>query len=233
VSIIPKRLEDNTEQDYMVQMFHVYKSFLPNRLVLENINLEARKGDFVVIAGPNGAGKSTLINLLAGQELPDKGEIIVNSRNLPRLRGNKLQLFRQTVGFLTQEQWFLPEETLYQNLALILLVQGAPQKKVHKRISETLSLVGLKDKLTSLPRQLSKGEQQLALLARSIIHEPVLLLADGLTCNLDSDNQILVTNLLERLNRGGMTIILTTREKTFDKSGYQRVIQLEKGRIVG
>ena len=233
MSEIQKGLEYNAKEDYMVRMFHVYKVYLPGQPVLEDINLDVRKGAFIVIAGPNGAGKSTLINLIAGQELADRGEIIVNGRNLARLKGKNRQVLRQTLGLMTQDQCLLSSETLYQNLALIPLLQGLPGKEVHKKVSETLSLVGLKDKLTLHLGQFSKGEQQLAALARAIIHEPVLLLADDPTYNLDPDNQLLVMRIFKQLNEGGMTIILTTREKTFDRAGYQRLIRLEKGRIVG
>jgi len=233
VSEIQKGLEYNAKEDYMVRMFHVYKVYLPGQPVLEDINLDVRKGAFIVIAGPNGAGKSTLINLIAGQELADRGEIIVTGRNLARLKGKNRQVLRQTLGLMTQDQCLLSSETLYQNLALIPLLQGLPGKEVHKKVSETLTLLGLKDKLTLHLRQFSKGEQQLAALARAIIHEPVLLLADDPTYNLDPDNQLLVMRIFKQLNEGGMTIILTTREKTFDRAGYQRLIRLEKGRIVG
>lgn len=233
MSEIPKGLEYNAKENYMVRMFHVYKGYIPNQWVLEDIDLDVKKGDYIVIAGPNGAGKSTLTNLIAGQDLADRGEIIVNGRNISRLTGKNLQLFRQTLGVMSQDQGFFTTESLYQNLAPILLAHGFPQKKVEKKVAEILSLVGLKDKITFLPRQLSKGEQRLTAFARSIIHNPVLLLADEPTDNLDPDNKLKVMSILEQLNQGGMTVIITTREKTFDRSGYQRLIQLEKGRIIG
>jgi cell division transport system ATP-binding protein len=232
VSEIPNGLAYNAEESCMVRMFHVCKGYMPNRPVLQDINLEGQKGDFIIIAGSNGAGKSTLISLVAGHESADRGEIIVNGRNLSRLKGKNLQLFRQALGLTNHNQWILPQESLYHNLAIIPLLHGLPKKKIHNKISETLRMIGLKDKINFPLRNLSKGEQQLAALVRGIMHEPVLLLADDSTENLDPDNKQLAMRFLEQLSKKGLTIILTTREKNFEISGGQRLIRLEKGRIV-
>jgi cell division transport system ATP-binding protein len=232
VSEIPKGLEYNAEKEYMVRMFHVYKGYMPNQLVLQDINLDVKKGDFIVITGSNGAGKSSLIDLIAGRQSADRGEIIVNRRNLSRLKGKNLQLFRQTLGLTNHDQWVLPRESLYDNLAIIPLLHGLPEKKIHQKVSEALRMIGMKNKITFPLRNLSKGEQQLAALVRCILHEPALLLADDSTENLDPDNKLLAMRFFEQLNKKGLTIIFTTREKDFEISGDQRLIRLEKGKIV-
>ncbi len=216
----------------MIQLFHVQKSYGRNRVALEDVTLRIEKGEFAFITGPSGAGKSTLLKLLFGLERPDSGQILIQKRNIARLRESSLPYFRRTIGFVFQDFKLLPKKTIFDNVAVAMRVVGAAPAEIRKRVTEVLASVGLERKKEMLPRMLSAGEQQRVSVARSIVNRPVILLADEPTGNLDADLAIEILDLLKEINTKGTTVLVATHNREFLLRAQRRVIVLKEGRIV-
>ena len=216
----------------MIQMYQVSKRYPNGALALQNINLYIEKGEFVFLVGPSGAGKSTFMKLIIRRELPTSGQIIVGGRNVTRLRPWEIPRLRRSVGIVFQDFLLLPNKTAYENVAFALEVTEASPREIKRRVPAALELVGLKHKLSSLPHQLSGGEQQRVSLARSIVNNPLILLADEPTGNLDPDTSWEIMDLLCEINKRGTTVIMTTHNSNIVDRMKKRVIALENGIIV-
>jgi cell division transport system ATP-binding protein len=216
----------------MIQLFQVSKRFGSN-LALSDIGLKIRRGEFVFITGPSGAGKTTLLRLIFGAEKPTDGQILINGINLTRINRLKLDLLRRKIGYVFQDFKLLNTKTIYQNVALALDVTGERSVIIRKKCHQALRAVGLSKKEKAYPLQISGGEQQRTAIARAIINDPLILLADEPTGNLDPDITREIMILFRSINLRGTTVVIATHSKELMKETDQRVIILNNGRIVG
>ena len=211
---------------------NVSKDYQKTTHALRNVNLEIRKGEFVFVVGASGSGKSTLIRLLMREFKPDKGRIYVNGRAIGRLRRIAVAGHRRGIGAVFQDFRLLPNLTVYENVAFAQQVIEAPAEEIPGRVAKVLSIVGLSEKAKSFPDQLSGGEQQRVAIARALVNNPLILLADEPTGNLDPANSAEIMRLLGEINRRGTTVIVVTHNKEIVDQMKKRVIRMNKGQIV-
>ncbi len=216
----------------MIQFFHVYKTFAKDVEALVDINLQIEKGEFVFLAGPSGAGKTTLLRLLFGDELPTSGQILVNGRNVAKLPSRALPNLRRSIGVIFQDFKLLRDRSISDNLALVYRVLGIPSAVGKRKVATVLKMVGLSHKAQMMPYKLSGGEQQRVAIARALMSDPLLLLADEPTGDLDSDLAADVMRLLGEINTKGTTIIVATHDMDQVQDCGRRTIMLKGGRIV-
>ena len=215
----------------MIQAFRLFRTFGPN-VALNNLNFRVRKGEFVFITGPSGAGKTTLLRLIFGAEKPTSGHILINGINLNRIRRLKLDLLRRDIGFVFQDFKLLPGKTVFENVALALEVSGERPSFIRKKTHQTLRLVGLAEKEKAFPLQISGGEQQRVAIARAIVRDPLVLLADEPTGNLDPELTKDIMVLFRSIHMKGTTVIVATHSRELLEDTAQRTIVLNRGRIV-
>ncbi len=217
----------------MVHLIGVTK-VLGKHVALRDVDLHIEPGEFVFLVGPSGAGKSTLLRLLYREELPTVGEVWVNNRNLNRLSPREVPFLRRRIGVVFQdfENKLLPGKTVFDNVAFALQVIEASRREINRRVPAVLQLVGLADKARSYPHQLSGGEKQRVLLARAMVNNPVLLLADEPTGNLDPQTALEIMGLLLEINRRGTTVLVATHAEYIVNTFRKRVVVLREGCIV-
>ncbi len=215
----------------MIQLFRVSKSFGTSK-ALQDINLRIRKGEFVFVTGPSGAGKTTLLRLIFGTEPPTEGQILIRGINLNRIRRTSLDLLRRRMGFVFQDFKLLPGKTVFQNVAIALEVTGERPAIVRKKTRQALKAVGLSKKEELFPLQLSGGEQQRVAIARAVVNDPLILIADEPTGNLDPDITRDIMILFRSINLRGTTVIIATHSKELMKDTEQRIILLKEGRML-
>lgn len=218
----------------MIQLFNVSKTYEGEVRVeaIKEINLHIKKGEFTFLVGPSGAGKSTLTRLLIREELPTKGQILVDGRSLLRMKQREIPYYRRKIGFIFQDFRLLMERTVYENVAFAMEAIEMPRNEVKERVPAVLEMVGLKDKLTSYPHQLSGGQQQRVCIARAVINNPFIIIADEPTGNLDPETSWEVMNILLTINKRGTTVITATHDRDMVNRMKKRVIALDNGRIV-
>ncbi len=218
----------------MIQMFNVSKTYEGDVLVkaLDDISLHIKKGEFVFIVGPSGAGKSTLMRLMIREEVPSKGQIMVEGRSLPRLRQREIPHYRRKIGTVFQDFKLLMDRTIFENVAFTLEAIETSRSEIKARVPSVLELVGLKDKMSCYPHQLSGGQQQRVCIARAIVNDPLLIIADEPTGNLDPETSREIMNILLAINKRGTTIVTATHDKEMVDLMKKRVIALSSGRIV-
>ena len=215
----------------MIVFDAVTKIYEPNVAALKDVSFVIEKGDFVFIVGASGSGKSTIIRLILKELEPTEGKIIVGGRDLTRLRRSKVPALRRNVGCVFQDFKLLPNRTAAENVAYALKVQGENPASIRRKVPEVLSLVGLSNKMTSYPDELSGGEQQRVSIARAFVNHPPLLICDEPTGNLDPDTSVGIMQLLYRINRSGTTILMVTHDREMVDKMRKRVIALEEGRL--
>ena len=215
----------------MIQLFKVAKRYGSN-LAIDNIGLKIRKGEFVFITGPSGAGKTTLLRLIFGAERPTEGQILIDGINLTRINRKKLDLLRRRIGFVFQDFKLLPNRTVYQNVALAMEVVGERPGIIKKKTHQALRAVELLKKEKAFPLQLSGGEQQRVAIARAIINDPLILIADEPTGNLDPDITSEIMVLFRSINLKGTTVVIATHSRELLQDTGLRIVILNKGRIV-
>lgn len=218
----------------MIQMHNVSMIYNANAKVqaLSDINLQIKKGEFVFIVGPSGAGKSTLTRLIIREELPSKGQIIVDGRSLIRMRKREVPQLRRKIGFIFQDFRLLMDRTVYENVAFAMEAIEMPRALVKERVPAVLEMVGLKDKMNTYPSQLSGGQQQRVCIARAVVNDPLLIVADEPTGNLDPDTSWDIMSILSAINKRGTTIVTATHDKEMVDRLKRRVVALANGRIV-
>ena len=216
----------------MIKIDHVSKSYQAGIPALNDVSLEIEDGEFVFIVGDSGSGKSTLIKLLLKELEPTQGTIIVNGKNLGRIRRRQIPRFRRNIGVVFQDFRLLKDRNVYENVAFAQRVIGEPNRHVRKRVPQMLSMVGLAPKYRSFPNHLSGGEQQRVAIARALINQPSILLADEPTGNLDNNNAWEVMKLLEEINQKGTTVVVVTHNMEIVKVMKKRVITVKKGVVV-
>ncbi len=216
----------------MIQLYNVSKKY-PNEVqALNDITLHIKKGEFVFLVGPSGAGKSTLTKLICREELPSRGQAIVNGRSLLRMKNREVPYLRRKMGMVYQDFRLIPNKTVFENVAFAMEITGASRKEIKQAVPAVLRMVGMETKINMLPAQLSGGEQQRTAVARAIVNNPVLILADEPTGNLDPDTSWELMKLFMNINRRGTTILMSTHAWDIVDDMKKRVIKLENGVIV-
>lgn len=216
----------------MIKLEHVSKAYSAGIPALNDVNLEIEDGEFVFVVGDSGSGKSTMIKLLMKELEPTEGTIIINGKELKKIRHRQIPMFRRNFGVVFQDFRLLKDRNVYDNVAFAQKVVGAPNSQIKTRVPLMLSMVGLAAKYRSYPKELSGGEQQRVAIARALINNPTILLADEPTGNLDNNNAWEVMKLLEEINQKGTTVIVVTHNMEIVKVMKKRVITIKKGVVV-
>jgi cell division transport system ATP-binding protein len=216
----------------LIQLFHVTKTYGRDQKALDDVTLRIDKGDFVFLTGPSGAGKTTLLKLLFCAEAPTRGQVILAGRNIHRMRSSGVPLLRRNIGVIFQDFKLLQNRSVFDNVAFAMEVLGRPPREIKRRVTVVLRQVGLGDKLSSLPSRLSGGEQQRVAIARALVNEPLLLLADEPTGNLDPELTFDIMNLLNEVNARGTTVMVATHDPLILQAFPKRRVMLTRGRVV-
>lgn len=216
----------------MISLEDVRKTYSQGAPALNKVSLRINKGEFVFIVGNSGSGKSTLIKLLMKELEPTEGKILVNNKDLSKLKRRQVAKFRREIGAVFQDFRLLKDRSVYDNIAFAQKVVEAPQRLIRKRVPQMLTLVGLSEKYRSFPKELSGGEQQRVALARALVNNPSVLLADEPTGNLDPKNSWEIMKLLEEINQRGTTVVVVTHNREIVDAMRRRVITMSKGVIV-
>ena len=215
----------------MIHFYHVTKRFDRYSTALHDVTFHIDKGEFVFLTGPSGAGKSTLLKLILRQIGVTEGQIVVNGRNLNAMKKSQLPYFRREIGMVFQDFKLIERMTVFENLSFILTVLNVPPKEHKKKAYQALRTVSLHHKLNSYPPQLSGGEQQRVAIARALINDPLVLIADEPTGNLDPDLSHEIVQIFAEANLRGSTVLLATHDRELIRTSGRRCITLEHGRI--
>ena len=217
----------------MIEFRNVSKVYSSNGVhALHNVSLSIQKGEFVFIVGSSGAGKSTFLKLIMREELPTEGTIIVNNMHLERLPRRKVPYLRRTMGIVFQDFRLISKMTVYENVAFAMRCVGKKNDAIKKRVPYILDLVGLGDKAQDHPSELSGGEQQRVSLARALVNNPAMIIADEPTGNIDPEMSYEIIELLNEINKRGTTVLVVTHEHELVKSFGNRVITIDEGRVI-
>ncbi|MEJ8555078.1 cell division ATP-binding protein FtsE [Tepidibacter sp. Z1-5] len=216
----------------MIEFKDVSKSYKNGKLALFNINLKIDKGEFVFLVGSSGAGKSTFIKALLKEEDVTSGTIMVNGKNIGKIPKRKIPKYRRSIGIVFQDFRLLPNKTVYENVAFAMEIIGQSNKNIRRRVPFVLGMVGLSEKAKSYPSELSGGEQQRVSIARAIVNNPSIIIADEPTGNLDPQTSNEIMNIITDINRRGTTIIMATHASDLVDRMKKRVIALKKGIVI-
>lgn len=215
----------------MVRLFHVYKRYGAKNALMD-ISLDIDTNEWVFITGPSGAGKSTLLKLMYRGEIVSEGQILVDGTNLLRVSSRQIPLLRRKFGVIFQDFKLIPTKTVYENVALVLEVAGVKPNLIRKKVNNVLRNAGMEDKMTIYPPSLSGGEQQRVAVARAIVGDPKVILADEPTGSLDSKSAGIILDLLKSFHSRGATIIIATHDKELIETTTQRIIHLDDGKMI-
>lgn len=216
----------------MISLSHVYKTFVADQHVLQNLQLEVSKGEFVFLMGPSGAGKTTLFKIMTGFEKVSSGSVKINGFELDSLSSRQMALFRRSIGVVFQDFRLLYDRSVFENVALPLQVLGANRWEIVERVEKILRKVGLGKKLNENPSYLSGGEKQRVAIARALVHQPLLVIADEPTGNLDWKLSSEIMSLFRDENNKGTTLLIATHDQEIVKNENQkRLIKIESGKI--
>jgi cell division transport system ATP-binding protein len=216
----------------VIETHRLSKLYSRGLYALHDLNLTVNKGEFVFLTGPSGAGKSTFLRLLLVEERPSEGEIFVNGHDLSALSRREVQEYRRGIGFIFQDFKLIPSRTVFENISFVSQVLGVPPAQQKRKAFQVLKWVGLQHRMNAYPLDLSGGEQQRVAIARALATDPVLLLADEPTGNLDPDLSLEIMNLLREINAGGTTVLVATHDRELIRLVGRRTITLDQGRVV-
>ncbi|CAG77242.1 cell division ATP-binding protein [Pectobacterium atrosepticum SCRI1043] len=217
----------------MIRFEQVSKAYLGGRQALQGVDFHLRPAEMAFLTGHSGAGKSTLLKLICGIERPSAGQILFGGHNISRLKKREVPFLRRQIGMIFQDHHLLMERTVYDNVAMPLIIAGASSEDIRRRVSAALDKVGLLDKAKNYPIQLSGGEQQRVGIARAVVNKPAVLLADEPTGNLDEALSEDIFRLFEEFNRVGVTVLMATHDTGLIARRNYRVLTLSDGRMVG
>jgi cell division transport system ATP-binding protein len=216
----------------VIEARRVSKLYSRGVYALRDLELRVDKGEFVFLTGPSGAGKSTLLRLLLRQDVASDGEVLVGNRNLATLTTRQVQAYRRSLGFIFQDFKLLPNSTVLENIALVPRVLGMSEAQQQRRTFQVLKWVGLQHRMSAYPAELSGGEQQRIAIARALVNDPMLILADEPTGNLDPDLSLEIMNLFREINARGTTVIVATHDRELIRRVGRRTLTLDHGRVV-
>jgi cell division transport system ATP-binding protein len=215
----------------VIEIERLSKHYARDVFALEEVNLRVEKGEFCFLTGPSGAGKTTLLRVLLRQELGTSGRVIVGGRDLARLSASQVQAYRRTVGFVFQDFKLIPRKTVFENVIFALQILGVPDVQQRRRTFQVLKWVGLQHRANAFPLELSGGEQQRVAIARALVNDPMLILADEPTGNLDPDMAFEIMNLFRDINSVGTTVLVATHDYTLIAKVGRRAVVLDRGRV--
>ncbi|AGK98375.1 cell division ATP-binding protein FtsE [Clostridium pasteurianum] len=213
----------------MIEFKNVSKVYMNDVVALSNINITIKKGEFVFLVGPSGAGKSTFVKLLMREIEPTAGSIVVSDTDITTLSRKQIPYYRRKVGMVFQDYRLIPTLSVYENVAFAMRIIQSSHKEIKKRVPLVLAMVGLSHKYKDFPNQLSGGEQQRVSIARAIVNNPSILIADEPTGNLDPDTANDIMNILSDINRAGTTVLMATHAKNIVNDMKKRVLAIENG----
>jgi len=216
----------------VIEANHVSKTYARGVYALRDLSLRIDKGDFVFLTGPSGAGKSTLLRLLLRQDVPSDGQLTVGGRNLATLTPRQVQAYRRSLGFVFQDFKLLPAKTVIENVSFVPRVLGMAESQQQRRTFQVLKWVGLQHRMNAFPLELSGGEQQRIAIARALVNDPAIILADEPTGNLDPDLSLEIMNLFREINARGTTVVVATHDRELIRRVGRRAVTLDHGQIV-
>ena len=215
----------------MIESSHLSKIYRQGVYALRDLSLSIDKGEFLFLTGPSGSGKSTFLRLLLREELPTEGQLTVSGRNLNELTPAEVQAYRRSIGFIFQDFRLIPRFTVFQNVAFVMRVLGVPPAVQQRKTFQVLKWVGLQHRINAQPEELSGGEQQRIAIARALVNDPQLVLADEPTGNLDPDLSLEIMNLFREMNARGTTVVVATHDRELIRRVGRRAITLEHGHL--
>lgn len=216
----------------MITIKNASKAYNKKAKILDDVSIDIAAGEFVSIVGQSGAGKTTLVKVLIGEERLDSGQVVVGDWDITKIAKREVPYLRRQIGVIFQDFKLLPKKTLGENVGFALEVSGSSLRKIKKIVPSVMKIVGLQDKMDRYPHEVSGGEKQRAAIARALIHQPKILLADEPTGNLDALNANEIIDLLLRINNFGTTVILVTHNKDVVNHLSKRVITMDEGRVI-
>ena len=216
----------------MIEAQHVSKMYSRGVYALHDLSLRIDKGEFVFLTGPSGAGKSTLLRLLLRSDIPTEGKLIVGGRDLAQLTQRQVQAYRRSLGFVFQDFKLLPNKPVLENVAFVPRVLGMAAAQQERRTFQVLKWVGLQHRMTAYPLELSGGEQQRIAIARALVNDPVIIIADEPTGNLDPDLSLEIMNLFREINARGTTVVVATHDRELIRRVGRRTVTLDHGHVV-
>jgi cell division transport system ATP-binding protein len=221
---------DAAEKSSIIRMFHVHHNYGPKKALID-ITLDIAKNEFVFISGPSGAGKTTLLKLFYLGEPVSEGQILIDGINLARIPRKRIPHLRRKFGIIFQDYKLIPTKSVYDNVALVLEAAGAKKRIIQKKVRRVLRLVGMEERLNSYPPSLSGGEQQRIAVARAIIGDPKIILADEPTGSLDEESAEIILDLLRGVHIRGATVIIATHDKALMRKTGGHILHLQQGRL--
>jgi len=216
----------------MIRIKNVTKTYPNGYVALDNVNLHISRNEFVYLVGQSGAGKSTLLNMLYKAETPSSGDIYIDNIPLSTISAKQIPFLRRSIGVIFQDYKLLPKRTVYENVAFALRVMHFSRARIRRQVTQVLDLVGLQQKMYNMPSELSGGEQQRICIARAIVNNPPVLLADEPTGSLDPETSWEIMQLLSKINSRQTTVVVATHNKSIVDDIRKRVIQVENGHVV-
>jgi len=215
----------------MIHFYHVSKRFDRYSNALNDVSFQIEKGEFVFLTGPSGAGKSTILKLILKQLHPTEGQILVSGRNVAAIKRKQLPQFRREIGMIFQDFKLIERMTVFENLSFVMTVLNVPPREHKRKAYQVLRALNLHHRMGAYPLQLSGGEQQRVAIARALINDPMVIIADEPTGNLDPDLSADIVQILIEANLRGSTVLLASHDREMIRKSGKRVITLEKGRI--
>ncbi|MGD2245910.1 MAG: cell division ATP-binding protein FtsE [Candidatus Aminicenantes bacterium] len=216
----------------MIELYGIGKQYQKPNWALSDITLRIDKGDFWFVTGPSGAGKTTLLKIIFREILPSKGQIVINGRNILKIPDHKIYKLRRSMGIVFQDFRLLFHKKVFDNVAVVLQILGVPQKEVRRKVLNALRLVNLHHKMWEYPAHLSYGEQQRIAIARAIVNNPEIILADEPTGNLDTELAVEIMSLFKTINEQGSTVVICTHDRELIRHFGQSIIFLFKGKLL-
>lgn len=221
---------EKQNKNSIIRMFHVHKNYGAVKALID-ITIDIPKNELLFISGPSGAGKTSLLKLLYFGEAVSEGQVLIDGMNLSRISHDRIPILRRKFGIIFQDYKLIPTKTVFNNIAIVLEAMGKKRRFVEKKVRSVLRTVGMENSISSFPPTLSGGEQQRIAVARAIVGDPKIILADEPTGNLDEDSADIILNLLKRFHIRGATVIIATHDKELIRKTGGRVIYLKQGQI--
>ncbi len=216
----------------MIELYHIWKQYQKPQWALSDITLHVEEGDFYFITGPSGSGKTTLLKIIYRELIPNHGQIIIQGRNILRIPDHKIYELRRTMGIVFQDFRLLFHRRVFENVSIVLQVLGTARKEIRRRAFDALRMVNLHHKMWDYPSQLSYGEQQRLAIARAIINNPKIILADEPTGNLDPELAFEIMDLFSQINKRGTTVIIGTHDRELIRHFGNKILFLYKGKLI-